>query len=411
MRPLPVVAAALLGLTLHGLTVPGAGPAAADEATPSATPSATAPVGSADSTTTPPLGGPLLAGTRAIAQPGPGGDPLPEIWAATWILADATTGDVLAAKRAHQQRPPASTLKTLTLLTLLPRLPADTVVTGSPRAARIEGAKAGVVPGREYTVEQLYYGLMLPSGNDAAIALAQANGGVRKTVRQMNEVARSLRALDTVARTPNGLDRSGQVSSAYDLALIARAGLARPDFAKIVRTKRYEFPSKGRGMRTIYTQNRLLTDGFKGAVGVKTGFTSEAGRTFVGAATRKGRTLIFVGMGIKESSFTAARKALNWGFANRDTLTPVGTLVAPTAAAREASLATATPSPTASIDLSTAGLEVPDGGDPMAPWWFWLVLVLGIAALFVLWRARKVRTNERNRHRARRPMPTPVDPR
>ena len=415
MRPLPLVAAALLGLSLHGLTLHGAGPAFADEATPSATPAATA-TATAAPTPSPPssaLGGPLLAGKRATAQPGPGADPLPEIWAASWILADATTGEVLAAKRPHQQRPPASTLKTLTLLTLLPRLPADTVVTGSARAARTEGAKAGVFPGRQYTAQQLFYGLMLPSGNDAAIALAQANGGVKKTVREMNEVARSLQALDTVAKTPNGLDRAGQVSSAYDLALIARAGLSRPDFAEIVRTKRAQFPNKGPGTHTIYNQNRLLTGGYKGAVGVKTGFTTEAGRTFVGAATRKGRTLIFVGMGIKEHSADAARKALTWGFANRDNLTPIGTLVAPTAAARAAALATPTavPSPSASIDLSTAGLEVPDAGDPMAPWWFWLVLVLGIVALLVLWRARTVRTNERNRHRARRPIPTPVDPR
>lgn len=398
MRPLPLVAAAVLGLALSG-----AGPAAAAETTPPATPAASA--------TPTPLGGPLLAEPRATAQPGPGADPLPEIWAASWILADATTGEVLAAKRPHRQRPPASTLKTLTLLTLLPRLPMDQVVSGSERAARIEGAKAGVFPGRQYTVEQLYYGLMLPSGNDAAIALAQANGGVQKTVREMNEVARSLGAMDTVAKTPNGLDRSGQVSSAYDLALIARAGLARPDFAEIVRTKRYPFPNKGPGTHPIYNQNRLLTGGYKGAVGVKTGFTTDAGRTFVGAATRKGRTLIFVGMGIKETSAGAARKALSWGFANRDNLTPIGTLVAPTASAREAVLASPAPSPSASIDLSTAGLEVPEAGDPMAPWWFWLVLVLGLAAWFALWRARRIRTHERNRHRMRRPAPMPVDPR
>ena len=144
---------------------------------------------------------------------------------------------------------------------------------------------------------------------------------------------------------------------------------------------------------------------------MKTGFTTDAGRTFVGAATRKGRTLIFVGMGIKEQSAVAARKALTWGFANRDALTPVGSLVAPTATAREAVLASPTPVPSASIDLTTAGLEVPEGGDPMAPWWFWLVLVLGVAAWFVLWRARRIRTSERSRHRLRRTSPLPVDPR
>jgi D-alanyl-D-alanine carboxypeptidase (penicillin-binding protein 5/6) len=160
--------------------------------------------------------------------------------------------------------------------------------------------------------------------------VAEVNGGVRRTVRQMNDVAYELRALDTVAKNTNGLDAPGQLSSAYDLALIARAGLDRADFATYASTVKAEFPDvKGKGSHPIYTTNRLLLHGWRGAIGVKTGFTSQAGRTYVGAATRGGRTLIVALMGIRESSEGAAKKLLKWGFRNGDDVTPVGTLIEP----------------------------------------------------------------------------------
>ena len=144
---------------------------------------------------------------------------------------------------------------------------------------------AGVKPGVTYTNKQLFYGMMLPSGNDAARALAHSNGGIKETIAQMNEVAASIGALDTVAKTPNGLDKKGQHSSAFDLALIAMHGLQNPEFATIVRAKKAPFPSEGGGTHPIYTNNHLLLGGYKGCIGVKTGFTTEAGRTFIGAAT------------------------------------------------------------------------------------------------------------------------------
>lgn len=356
------------------------------------------------------LGGDQLGLPGVQVNPGPGAAALPTIKARTWLLADATTGEVLAAKRAHRPRPPASTLKTLTSLALLPRLPLDSTVTASPTAANIYGAKAGLVAGQQYTVEQLFYGMMLPSGNDAAIALAQAAGGIKATVAAMNAVAQQLQANNTRAMSPNGLDTPGQTSSAYDLALIARAGLARSDFRQIVSTKKYLFPSKGGGQHPIYNLNRMLMSGFKGAIGVKTGFTSKAGRTFVGAATRRGHTLIFVGMGIKESSEAAAEDALRWGFANRTKVTPVGTLVEPlsplpavserlpVAATGDQSLAAsplATPAsapasaPAPTLDpvalkaIDQAALKVP-AAPAQAPS-FWLgVIVLAIVAVLLL---------------------------
>jgi serine-type D-Ala-D-Ala carboxypeptidase (penicillin-binding protein 5/6) len=276
------------------------------------------------------LGGEQLARTTRTVSLQPGAQPLPDVWAETWILADATTGEVLAQKGSHVQRPPASTLKMLTALTVLPRTTPETTWVATERAATIYGERVGLKVGRTYTLDQLWYAVFLPSANDAAIGVAQANGGVRLTVRQMNEVAQELNARDTVAKNTSGLDSPGQVSSAYDLALIARAGLQRPDFATYAGTARATFPDvKGKRSHPIYTTNRLLLHGWKGMIGVKTGFTSRAGRTYVGAATRKGRTLLVTLMGIHESSETAARKLLQWGFANADAVTPIGTLVEP----------------------------------------------------------------------------------
>ncbi len=276
------------------------------------------------------IGGEQLAQTTRTVSLQPGAAPLPDVRAATWILADADTGLVLAQKASHVVRAPASTLKMLTALAVMPNTDPDTEYVATRRAATIYGARVGLKPGKTYTMDQLWYAVFLPSANDAAIAVAEANGGVKSTVKQMNAVARELNARDTVAKNTSGLDAPGQRSSAYDLALIARAGLQRPDFAQYAGTARAEFPDvKGKGSHPIYTTNRLLLHDWKGAIGVKTGFTTKAGRTYVGAATRKGRTLIVSMMGVKEASEAAAKKLLSWGFANADKVAPIGVLVEP----------------------------------------------------------------------------------
>ena len=281
------------------------------------------------------LGGFRLAERGPVADLSAGAKPLPEVQARTWVLADATTGEVLASKNAHKLRRPASTLKTLTALTLLPQLDPEDVWVGTAKAQNTYGSKVGIRKGREYTIDQLFYGLMLPSGNDAAIALAQANSSVPATVDEMNEVAEALQALNTTARNPSGLDAPGQFSTAYDLTLIARAALQREDFRRYATAKTAKFPNPGKKRKkpiTIYNQNDLIMDGYDGALGVKTGFTSQAGRTFIGAADRDGTTLIVTLLGIGEPSDQAARKLLNWGFKNRDRIVPVGQLVDPFAA-------------------------------------------------------------------------------
>ena len=360
---------------------------------PSPTPTATEPSASALTPRTATIGGDRLAQPGRQLDALPGATRLPRIYAKSWIIADATTGEVLAAKNAHLQRPPASTLKSLTALTLLPRLSPETTTVATDKATRVDGTRVGLIAGKTYTVNDLMYGMMLHSGNDAAVALAQANGGVTKTVDEMNAVAAQLQAKDTVAKSPNGLDHPGQQSSAYDLALIARAGLQREDFATIVSTASFDFPVTPKKSKLIVNQNRLITHHYKGAVGVKMGFTTEAGRTFVAAANRHGHTIIFVGMGIISRSDAAAKTGLDWAFANLGKVAPVGTLVDPTS---DAVVVASPPPPTqAPVDLSTAGLDVPTPGDPMAPWWFWTVIVLGGLVVVIGWRARQIRRNRK----------------
>jgi D-alanyl-D-alanine carboxypeptidase (penicillin-binding protein 5/6) len=335
------------------------------------------------------VGGDQLASTHRTVSLGPDAKPLPDVWAESWLLADATTGEVLAQKGSHVRRPPASTLKTLTALTVLPQTTLDQQYIATPRAAGIYGARVGLRPGKTYTLEDLWYALFLHSANDAAIAVAQANGGVHKTVRQMNDVAANLNARDTTVRNTTGLDSPGQLSSAYDLALIGRAGMQREDFAHFAGTKHAEFPNvKGKGSHSIYTTNRLMLHGWKGMIGVKTGFTTKAGRTYVGAAKRGDRTLIVTLMGIHESTESAAKKLLRWGFKNADKVTPVGTLVNPGPLPEDpqpsdpgaTSPPSTSPVPAGSTGTSAAGPGLSATGVP----WVGLLLVAGLGAVLVV---------------------------
>jgi D-alanyl-D-alanine carboxypeptidase (penicillin-binding protein 5/6) len=273
----------------------------------------------------------LTVGTGAASADETDGPPV--VVAKSWLVVDVTTGAILAAKRPHRQLPPASTLKTLTALTLLPRLDKSAEYRVRWEDAAVEGSAVGIVPDATYTVDDLFYGLMLPSGNDAAHALASAAGGMRRTVRMMQDEALRLGAADTVVRNPSGLDAPGQVTSAYDLALIAKAGLARRDFRRYVSTVTTAFPAempkragKKRATYQIYNQNPLLLHGYRGVVGVKTGYTTLAGRTFVGAANRNGHLLVVTIMDTAEPTELAAERLLGWGFAHVDD-DPVGFLV------------------------------------------------------------------------------------
>ncbi|MYS19461.1 MULTISPECIES: D-alanyl-D-alanine carboxypeptidase family protein, partial [unclassified Streptomyces] len=289
--------------------------------------------------------GSLLSEPGVQVRPNAGVPALPSgLSALSWTVCDVRTGEVLAAKDAHRRLPPASTLKTLFADTVLPRLPRETThkVTDADLADLGEGSSlVGVQTGQTYTVADLWRGVFLSSGNDAVHVLAHMNGSVARTVTQMQAKAKMLGADDTHVVTPDGYDEPGQVSSAFDLAVFGRAGLADHDFADYVATATAQFPggydAHGEYVKSfgIRNTNRLLTgaDGvtpYPGIIGVKNGYTTNAGNTLVAAARRGGRTLIVTVMnpqsGLPQAVYHEAARLLDWGFAAAGRTTSVGTL-------------------------------------------------------------------------------------
>jgi D-alanyl-D-alanine carboxypeptidase (penicillin-binding protein 5/6) len=292
------------------------------------------------------IGGVRLAGHGYVWDRASGEAAPPHIEAASYVIADLETGQVLAAKDPHGHYRPASTLKTLTSITLIPRLDPATKVRPSVAAVDASGSAVGLDVTWTYTVKDLFHGLLMQSGNDAAIALAEANGGMAPTLAAMNAEARRIRALDTVAATPNGLDDdppltlAQQHSSAYDLALVMKQGLALPDFREYVGAKLYDWPApptkeeRKKGKKTggyqIGTHDHLLVgNSYPGMIGGKNGWTSHALGSFVGAATRGGHTIVISLMHAQSDFWGDARSLLDWGFAERSKVEPVGTLVDP----------------------------------------------------------------------------------
>jgi D-alanyl-D-alanine carboxypeptidase (penicillin-binding protein 5/6) len=303
------------------LLVAGVGPAAAAPAT--------APAAHHVGVT--PVGGPLLGSRGLIVRPHAGAPALPapsQLPASSWLVADLTTGQVLAAKAPHRKFLPASTLKMLTAVTLLPRLSPTRRVMATNHDVSVDGTRVGLVPNHRYTVATLFTAMLMVSANDAADALSQAAGGTRATLVRMNAEARHLQANDTVAKTPSGLDAVGESTSAYDLALIARAGLARPDFRRYVSTVKSRMPAPHHKHFQIYTHNELLTT-YPGDIGVKNGYTVAAEGTDVQAATRHGQTIVVTLMHANPDFWPMARSLLNWGFKANGKVDPIGTLVGP----------------------------------------------------------------------------------
>ncbi len=210
--------------------------------------------------------------------------------AASAILMDAGSGRVLFAQNVNEERSIASTTKLMTALTVVEHTPdLSTLVTVPDEAVGVEGSSIYLNYGEQLTIEQLLYGLMLQSGNDAAVALAIVCAGDMETfVGWMNDKAQELGMTHSHFENPNGLEGEAHYSCAYDMALLARAVLADPCLAAIVSTKSYSF-----GTRTLTNHNKLLWR-YEGCVGLKTGYTQKAGRTLVSAATRDHTTLVAV---------------------------------------------------------------------------------------------------------------------
>ena len=277
------------------------------------------------------VGGSLLGRTGTVVIPGPGVPAVPSgISAAGWVVADLGTGEVLAARNAHGRFLPASTMKMLTAVALLPELRRGDLHEARFDDVNIEGSKVGLVPGEQYRVDTLFEAMLMSSGNDAANSLATAAGGTGRALALMNATARRLQAYDTVARNASGLDAPDQLTSAYDLALIARAGMAMPSYRTYVSRLRSRVNAPGGRSFEIYNHNKLLTR-YAGTTGGKTGYTVAARQTFVVTAKRGDREIV-VTMLRAETTLPDATKLLDWGFAAAGAATPVGRLVEPVAA-------------------------------------------------------------------------------
>jgi serine-type D-Ala-D-Ala carboxypeptidase (penicillin-binding protein 5/6) len=244
--------------------------------------------------------------------------PVPWISAPEGIVIDGWTGGVLYAKNANVVREPASTVKIMTALVVLRhRIPLDRVVTVSPLAASYGGSTAYLYAGERLTVRNLLYGALLPSGNDAAVALAQTVTPYLATfVGLMNAQAARLGLRHTHYLTPNGFDTYGQVTTARDLALLARAAMRWHVFDTIVATR--VWVARSADGRTVHRWTNLNTLLWRdGAVnGVKTGTTTGAGACLVSSAQKSGKWILEVNMGSTEASrFADGASLLRYGFA------------------------------------------------------------------------------------------------
>ena len=213
----------------------------------------------------------------------------PAVSAASAVLMDAETGRVLYAHNEQEPRAIASTTKLMTALVAVESHPdLSEVVTIRPEWTGVEGSSMYLKPGETVTVEELLYGLMLCSGNDAALALTACAGGPEPFVALMNEKAAALGMTRTSFANPNGLDAEGHYSTARDMAVLATAAMEEPTFRRICSSRSVTI-----GQRTMENHNRLLRQ-VEGCIGLKTGYTKAAGRTLVSCAERCGCRLIAV---------------------------------------------------------------------------------------------------------------------
>ncbi|MDG4596912.1 MAG: D-alanyl-D-alanine carboxypeptidase [Candidatus Contendobacter sp.] len=261
----------------------------------------------------------------ALGQEGWGNSSQPEVAALSAVLMNPATGEVLFAKEPHLRLPPASTTKVLTALVALERLDPNARVVVSPQAASAPPSRVGLRAGEAALIQDLLYGLMLKSGNDAAETLAEAAGGsVFGFAELMNAKAWQIGARNSHFMNPHGLPNDDHYATAYDLALIFRQAMNHPMFADIVRTRnaalRIESSQGPYGdwrMVPVVNHNRLLGS-YEGTLGGKTGFTLKARRCFVGEVDRGGVRLIvaILNSPTPGALWRDARTLLNYGFAH-----------------------------------------------------------------------------------------------
>ncbi len=225
---------------------------------------------------------------------------------------EAQTGQVLYEKNAVEKHSMASTTKIMTALVAIENGNPEDLVTVGKNAAGTEGTSLYLKAGDKVLLSDLLFGLMLQSGNDAAIAIAEhISGSVEAFAIKMTERAKEIGAKNTAFQNPNGLDAEGHYTTAYDLALITREALKNPFFAEICATKSKTIRD---GTQTVTNHNKLLSH-YSGCVGVKTGFTKKTGRCLVSSAIQDGKQLICVTLNAPDD-WNDHTRLLDYGFQN-----------------------------------------------------------------------------------------------
>jgi D-alanyl-D-alanine carboxypeptidase len=247
--------------------------------------------------------------------------PLPghgvKVTAKSAILVDAADGTVLWAKRQHRRLPIASTSKIMTAVVAMERLHPHDVVRVDRSVRRVAPIKEGLRPGEKVEAWKLFYGTLLFSGNDSALALAIGAGGTRsRFVALMNEKARALGMEDTHFRSPSGLIDRDNYSTAWDLAALARYAMWNPRFRAVVRTRVKLVPWAAPTYAKEYVNKNHLIGSYRGANGIKTGWTTKAKHCLVASVRRNGVWLIAVVLGA-DDSYGDVKKLFAYGFATR----------------------------------------------------------------------------------------------
>ncbi|MGH2810285.1 MAG: D-alanyl-D-alanine carboxypeptidase family protein, partial [Actinomycetota bacterium] len=268
----------------------------------------------------------LLIGSPSAAIAAGPAPAAPPIGSASGILIDASSGKVLWGKEDRTLREPASLTKVLTALVVLENADLEGRVKVSPEAAATRGSEIAAPPGLEMSVKDLLWGLLLESGNDAAVALAEKvspDGTVGGFMKMANSKAAEIGAENTHFENPHGMHHPSHYSTARDLALITRAAMRNPAFAQMVATRNHTVGwTKGVGRQLTNHHKMLWTH--PGTVGVKTGFTNQAGHCLITAVTRGSDTLIAVVLG-SPAHYRESAALFDWGFANLPALIAAAT--------------------------------------------------------------------------------------
>ena len=243
--------------------------------------------------------------------------PAPDVTAAAAVVIDAETGEILWGKNEHERRSPASTTKIMTAILAVESAPLDQMVVSETDGSSMIGSSVmGLRPGVQISMTDLLFGLMLPSGNDAAIEIARAmDGDVERFAERMNAKAREIGMVDTNFTNPHGLDRREHYSSAYDLAILGAYSMRNEVFRRVVGAKEWHL-APAAGDYTVYNGNTLLQRA-PGAEGVKIGWTNRAGWTFVASMVRNDRRLIATVLNSSDRDADASA-LFDWAYSSYD---------------------------------------------------------------------------------------------